>query len=123
MAKAVKEIKTFEERKEELIKKGKKEGFITFEELANALKGLDLDGDSLDELYNSFMENGISVLSNEDEAPDSGGPKKIEEEEVVLLNDEDLTTEEKVVKLIRKCNARGGTDNISVAYLVKESGE
>ena len=91
MAKAVKEIKTFEERKEELIKKGKKEGFITFEELANALKGLDLDGDSLDELYNSFMENGISVLSNEDETPDSGGPKKIEEEEVVLLNDEDLT--------------------------------
>ena len=40
-----------------------------------------------------------------------------------VLNDEDLTPEEKVVKLIRKCNARGGTDNISVAYLVKESGE
>lgn len=40
-----------------------------------------------------------------------------------VLNDEELDVEEKVIKLIRKSNARGGTDNISVAYLVKESGE
>ena len=32
-------------------------------------------------------------------------------------------SEEKVVKLIKKCNARGGNDNISVAYLVRESGD
>ena len=30
------------------------------------------------------------------------------------------TVEEKVVKLIKKANNRGGTDNISVAYLVRE---
>lgn len=42
-------------------------------------------------------------------------------EKVLLEND--LTLEEKVVKLIRKCNARGGTDNISIAYLVRESGD
>lgn len=35
-----------------------------------------------------------------------------------VLNEDELTIEEKVSKLIRKCNARGGTDNISVAYLV-----
>lgn len=40
-----------------------------------------------------------------------------------VLNDEALDIEEKVIKLIRKCNARGGTDNISIAYLVRESGE
>ena len=40
-----------------------------------------------------------------------------------VLNDEELDIEEKVIKLIRKCNARGGTDNISIAYLVKESGD
>lgn len=45
-----------------------------------------------------------------------------EQIEKVLL-DSDLTVEEKVVKLIKKCNARGGNDNISVAYLVRESGE
>ena len=40
-----------------------------------------------------------------------------------VLNDEELEIEEQVVKLIRKSNARGGTDNISIAYLVMESGE
>ena len=91
MAKAVKEIKTFEERKLELIEKGKKEGFITFEELANSLKGLDIDSDALDELYNAFLENGITVISNEEESSSEEGPGKIKEEEVEILNDEDLT--------------------------------
>lgn len=45
-----------------------------------------------------------------------------EQIEKVLLKT-DLTIEEKVVKLIKKCNARGGTDNISIAYLVRESGD
>ena len=40
-----------------------------------------------------------------------------------VLNDEELDIEEKLIKLIRKSNARGGTDNISVAYLVRESEE
>ena len=38
-----------------------------------------------------------------------------------VLNDEELNIEQKVVKLIRKSNARGGTDNITIAYLVNES--
>jgi len=40
--------------------------------------------------------------------------------EKVLL--EELSEEAKLIKLIKKCNARGGTDNISIAYLIKESG-
>ena len=40
-----------------------------------------------------------------------------------VLNDDTLEIEEKIIKLIRKCNARGGQDNISIAYLIKESGE
>ena len=45
-----------------------------------------------------------------------------EQIEKVLLSDTDI--EDKVIKLIRKSNNRGGTDNISVAYLdFKESGE
>ena len=38
-----------------------------------------------------------------------------------VLNDEELKNEDKLIKLISKCNARGGTDNISIAYLVKDS--
>ena len=38
-----------------------------------------------------------------------------------VLNDDELKYEDKLIKLIKKCNARGGTDNISIAYLVKDS--
>ena len=40
-----------------------------------------------------------------------------------VLNEEDISSEEKLIKLIKKANARGGSDNISIAYLVKDSGE
>ena len=61
------EMKTFEERKKELINLGKKKGSITYEELAEKLKGLDLDADSLDELYNALSENHIQVVSENEE--------------------------------------------------------
>lgn len=35
----------------------------------------------------------------------------------------DIEVEEKIVKLIKKSNLRGGTDNVSIAYLEKESGD
>lgn len=62
----VPEIKDFEQRKEALIKKGKELAFITYEEIAEELKGLDVSSDLLDELYNAFMESDISVISEND---------------------------------------------------------
>ena len=50
-------------------------------------------------------------------------PSDVHAVNVKVLEDTELDIEEKVIKLIRKCNARGGNDNISIAYLVKESGE
>lgn len=88
-SKQVHEVKTLDERKQELIEEGKKKGYITFEELANALKGLDMDADSLDELYNAFVDAGISVITEED-ANQGGSGRKVEEE-VVVLDEEDLT--------------------------------
>ena len=41
-----------------------------------------------------------------------------EQIEKVLLGEGDV--EDKVIKLIKKANNRGGTDNISVAYLIRE---
>lgn len=90
--KKINEVKTLDERKEELLALGKKEGFITFEQLADALKGLDIDSDALDELYNLFIENGITVVSGEENnSGEANGPENVKEEEVELLTDEDLT--------------------------------
>lgn len=63
----ISEVKTFEQRKENLIKKGKELGFITYEEIAEELKGLtEIGSDLLDDLYNALMENDISVVSETD---------------------------------------------------------
>ena len=83
----INEIKGYEERKQELVKKGKDKGFLTYEELASSLKGLDLDADSLDDLYNVFNENNIAIVSedaNEDGTNEDDGDK-------LLLDDEILT--------------------------------
>lgn len=45
------------------------------------------------------------------------------DEQIQKILNSDLSIEEAVVKLIRKSNSRGGTDNISIAYLKKESGD
>lgn len=67
----INEIKSFDDRKEELVKLGKTKGFITYEELASALKGLDLDADSLDDLYNALSENEIAVVAEDEEEGES----------------------------------------------------
>lgn len=88
----IEEIKTYEERKKELIAKGTEAGYVTYEELATSLKGLDLDSDSLDDLYNSLMEANIQVVSDDDingeddEGQNDGGIEDI-------LEDSDLAKE------------------------------
>ena len=48
-----------------------------------------------------------------------GMTNMLDKEQIFKILKEDLPIEEKVKKLIIKCNNRGGTDNISVAYLEK----
>ena len=47
----------------------------------------------------------------------------VADEQIEKILNSELPIEDAVVKLIRKANLRGGTDNISIAYLRKESGE
>ena len=54
---SMKEIKGLEERKQELVKLGKEKGNLTFEDLAAALKGLDVDADNLDDIYNDLINS------------------------------------------------------------------
>ena len=46
----------------------------------------------------------------------------LKDEQIVKVLIEDIPVENKVKKLIVKCNNRGGTDNISIAYLEKKEG-
>ena len=78
-------IKTLDERKKRLIALGKKQGFVTYEQLADELKGLDVDSDSLDDLYNALTEAEIEIVS-EDGSDDASG-----EEITDTVQVEDLT--------------------------------
>ena len=66
----VNNIKTFEERIKDLVKEGKEQGYLTYEQIAKKTMDLDLDSNALDELYNVLTENQIEVRA-EDE--DEGG--------------------------------------------------
>lgn len=82
----IKEVKTLEMREADLIKKGKKDGFLTYEDLAEALKGLEVDSDSLDELYNKLVENDIEVIGDSD--------KDELDDEDIIIEDEDKGTKD-----------------------------
>ena len=58
------EIKTLEERKNKLIALSKKQGFVTYEQLAEELKGLEVDSDTLDDIYNMLVQNNIEIMSD-----------------------------------------------------------
>ena len=79
------EIKTLEERKNKLLALGKKQGFVTYEQLADELKGLDVDSDSLDELYNALVEAEIDIVT--EDGSDNASGEEITADVVV----EDLT--------------------------------
>ena len=80
----MKEIKNLKTREKELIELGHKNGGkLTFEELAEHLKGLDVDADALDEIYNVLVENHIVVISDDDDSTTADAP--------IVLNDDELT--------------------------------
>ena len=79
----VNEIKTFDERKKDLVELGKKNGYLTYEQLAENLKGLEIDAEDLDDLYNLLNENNIKVVEDSTEEEGEG--------EQLILDDNLLT--------------------------------
>ncbi len=85
------EIKSLEDRIKDLIEIGKKEHYVTFEQIVESLKGLEMDNDSLDEIYNALIENDIQVIAEgeEEETDEDGVPKNLEEP--IILDDSEIT--------------------------------
>ena len=52
-----------------------------------------------------------------------GVTNMLDKESIEKVLNSDLEIEEKLVKLVHKCNNRGGLDNMSMAYLIKNSEE
>ena len=77
-----------EEKKKKLVEAGKKNGYITYEMLANELKGLEVDSDALDDLYNTLVENNIEVISETtDNTIDDENPEDLIVEDLTMSKD------------------------------------
>ena len=74
-------IKNFEERLEELVKEGKEQGYLTYEQIAKKTIDLELDANDLDKLYNTLTENQIEVRAEDEE---SGGEINVESDEIII---------------------------------------
>ena len=76
----VNNIKSFDERIEELVKLGKEQGYLTYEQIAKKTIDLDLDSNALDDLYNVLTENKIEVRAEDDE---EGGEINLKDEIII----------------------------------------
>jgi len=82
------EIKTIEDRKQSLLKFGKENGYVTYEQLAEELKGLEVDSDTLDDIYNLLVENNIEIMSDTvDNSNDDEDPSSLVVEDLTLSKD------------------------------------
>ena len=78
----VNNIKTFDERIDELVKTGKEQGYLTYEQIAKKTIDLDLDSEALDKLYNILTENNIEVR-----AEDEDGEAEIDLKNDIIIDD------------------------------------
>ena len=76
----VNNIKTFDERIDELVKTGKEQGYLTYEQIAKKTIDLDLDSEALDKLYNILTENKLEVRAEDEE---DGGEINLKDEIIV----------------------------------------
>ncbi|MBS7526743.1 RNA polymerase sigma factor RpoD [Fusibacter paucivorans] len=70
-----------------LIKKGKKQGSLTIEEIQEKLSEFELDKDQIDEIYEAFSDMNITVITNSEDSDDD---EDDEDEDLDDIDIEDL---------------------------------
>ena len=99
---------------------------LTYEELAENLKGLELDADSLDELYNAFHDNNIEIISEnfEDDDDDDDAGEEISIEDVALPKNASINDPVRMyLKEIGKISLLSLDEELALSKRVEEGDE
>ena len=122
-------IKSIDDRKESLLALGKEKGYVTYEQLAEELKGLDIDADTLNDLYDTFLDNNIQIVSEDELTSGPAEEDLVEEPEDILeelTNSKDIKINDPVrmyLKEIGRINLLTSDEEFEYARRVEEGDE
>lgn len=70
MSENIKNKESIEEIKSKLIKEGKKDGKLSYEQIGDAFEKFEIDSDDIDDLYKVFEKEGINLVDKKDSKDD-----------------------------------------------------
>jgi len=113
-----------ERRKQDLIAKGRQQKFITRRDLHDALPIDSMDPQDVDDLYSSFLEEGIPVLESEGELAEEPDEElfKIEEVEAAPAGDADVVSDpvRMYLREIGKVPLLAPGDEVELAKIIRQ---
>ncbi|MBM7584709.1 RNA polymerase primary sigma factor [Bacillus pakistanensis] len=120
---------TLEQVKEQLMELGKKRTVLTYEDIAEKLSNFELESDQMDEFYEQLGEQGVEIVNENEEDPNTHQLNK-EEDEEFDLNDLSVPPGVKIndpvrmyLKEIGRVDLLSAEEEISLATRIEEGDE
>lgn len=121
---------TFDQVKEQLTESGKKRGVLTYEEIAERMSSFEIESDQMDEYYEFLGEQGVELISENEETEDPNIQRLAKAEEEFDLNDLSVPPGVKIndpvrmyLKEIGRVNLLSAKEEIAYAQKIEEGDE
>lgn len=121
---------TLDQVKEQLTETGKKRGVLTYEEIAERMSSFEIESDQMDEYYEFLGEQGVELISENEETEDPNIQQLAKAEEEFDLNDLSVPPGVKIndpvrmyLKEIGRVNLLSAKEEITYAQKIEEGDE